>query len=120
MAHDSTSTSARTSPSEKPSVLSTASSLVRSRTDWAIVLAATSRIVKNTAVTMPRMIAPMSPICFANACTNAFSVVVFVSANELANFASMRSAISGASAGSSMRMTYQPTRPCPNCRASSK
>ena len=34
------------------------------------------------------MIAPMSPICLAQPATNAFSVVVLVSAGELANIAS--------------------------------
>jgi len=40
-----------------------------------------------------------------------FSVDVFVSADELANCASRRAATSAACAGSSIRSTYQPTRP---------
>ena len=73
---------------EKPSVFSTPTSLVRSRTDCAIVLAATSSIVNSTATRIAIMIAPMSPICFAKPSTNPFSVVVFVSADELANIPS--------------------------------
>jgi hypothetical protein len=34
------------------------------------------------------MIAPISPICFAKLSTKPFSVVVFVSADELANISS--------------------------------
>ncbi len=49
MKSDSARTSTRIRPPEKPSVLSTASSLVRSRTDCAIVLAAMSSMVKSTA-----------------------------------------------------------------------
>ena len=71
-----------------PSVLSTASSLVRSRTDCAIVLAATSPNMKSTTDEMAIMMAPMSPICFAKPSMKPFSVVVFVSADELANISS--------------------------------
>src|SRR5262245_11980863 len=59
---DSTSTNPSTRPLEKPSVLRTASSLVRSRTDCAIVFASTSRKrVKCTAARMAMMIALMFP-----------------------------------------------------------
>ena len=86
--NDSASTSASTVASEKPSVFSTASSLVRSRTACAIVLPTTSRIVKSTATRMAIMIEPMSPICLANPSMKPFSVVVLVSACELANMSS--------------------------------
>ena len=73
---------------EKPSVFSTPTSLVRSRTDCAMVLAATSSIVNRTATRIAIMIAPMSPICLAKPSTKPFSVVVLVSADELANMLS--------------------------------
>ena len=76
---DSARTRASTIRSEKPSVFSTASSLVRSRTDCAIVLPATSRIVKKTAVITARRIAPMLPIWLAKPWMKAFSVDVSVS-----------------------------------------
>lgn len=63
----------------KPSVLSTASSLVRSRTDCAIALPATSRRVKKTATRIHWMMAPMSPIWSAKLWASAFSVTVLVS-----------------------------------------
>ena len=68
--------------------MSTASSLVRSRTDCAIVLAATSPNMNSTTDEIAIMIAPMSPTCLAKPSTNPFSVVVFVSADELANISS--------------------------------
>src|SRR6185369_7606864 len=109
---DSTSTRPSTRPLEKPSVLSTASSLVRSRTDCAIVFASTSRnSVKRTAARIEMMIALMFPTWLTNPCRNAFSVEVFVSADELANCASRRAATSAAWDGSSIRRTYQPTCP---------
>ena len=55
------------------------------------------------------MILPMSPICFAQSATNAFSVLVLVSDGELANIASIFAAISGAWSGSSIVNTYQLT-----------
>ena len=55
----------------KPIALSTPSSSVRSRTDWAMVLPATSRMVKNTALSTAITIAPMSPICWAKPAANA-------------------------------------------------
>ena len=73
---DSASTSDRIAPSRNPSVFRTASSLVRSRTDCAIVLAATSPNMNSTTDEMATMIAPMSPTCEANPSTKPFSVVV--------------------------------------------
>ena len=70
---DSSSTILRIRPSPNPSVLSTASSLVRSRTACAIVLPVTSRMVKSAMPTIPIMILPMSPTCLAQSETNAFS-----------------------------------------------
>ena len=65
--------------------LLTSSSLVRSRTDCAIVFAVTSSMVKNTAATMALRIAPMLPIWLRKDCAIARSVEVLVSAGELAN-----------------------------------
>ena len=113
MKSDSASTSARIAPPEKPSVLSTASSLVRSRTDCAIVLAATRPNMNSTVEEIAIMIAPMSPICFAKLSTNPFSVVVFVSADELANISSNVRLSATACDGSAILTTYQPTCPSP-------
>ena len=79
---------------EKPSVFMTPISLMRSRTDCPIVFAVTSSIVKNTAVATAVTIAPMLPIWLAKPWMNAFSVVVLVSVEELANSASIVRAIS--------------------------
>ena len=105
---------------ENPSVFSTASSLVRSRTDCAIVLAATSPNINSTTVAIAIMIAPMSPICLAKPSTNPFSVVVFVSAEELANISSNVRLISTARDASAILTTYQPTVPSPIVRFSSR
>ncbi len=43
-----------------------------------------------TIAAMAIMMAPMSPICLAKSDTNAFSVAVFVSADEFANIVSIR------------------------------
>ncbi len=109
MKSDSASTRMSTLAFGKPSVFNTASSLVRSRTDCAIVLATTSRIVKRTATRMAIMIAPMSPICFAKLSMKPFSVVVLVSADEFANMSSNVCAISTDRDGSSILTMYQPT-----------
>ena len=104
---DSSSTILRMRPSPKPSVFSTASSLVRSRTACAIVLPVTSRMVNIAMPTIHIMILPMSPTCLAQSETNAFSVLVLVSDGELANIASIFAAISGARSGSAIVNTYQ-------------
>jgi DNA-binding response OmpR family regulator len=52
--------------------------------------------------------------------TKPFSVVVLVSADELANMSSNVAAIACDRPGSSMRTTYQPTSPAPPCRFSSR
>ena len=106
---DSPSTSIRIDAFEKPSVLSTPTSLVRSRTDCAIVLAATSIIVKSTATRIAIMMAPMSPTCLAKPSTKPFSVVVLVSAEELANMLSNFAPICCACEASAILTMYQPT-----------
>ena len=120
MKSDSARTSARIAPPVKPSVLRTASSLVRSRTDCAIVLAATSPNMNRTTDEIAIMMAPMSPICVANPSTNPFSVVVFVSAAELANISSNVRPNATACEGSAILTTYQPTSPSPSARFSSR
>ena len=66
------------------------------------------------------MIAPMSPICLAKPSTKPFSVVVLVSAAELANISSNLAPIAWAWPGSAILTTYQPTRPSPCRRFSSR
>ena len=109
MNRDSARTSVRIIGPEKPSVFSTASSLVRSRTDCAIVLAATRPNMTSTVDEMAIMMLPMSPICLAKPSMNPFSVVVFVSAAELANISSNVRLRSTACAGSEILTTYHPT-----------
>src|SRR5204862_352473 len=70
----------------------------------AIVLPATRRMVKKTAVRIAVTIAPMLPICSANPLMNAFSVSVFVSYGEFANFSSIRFTMSSACFGSLILM----------------
>jgi hypothetical protein len=117
---DSASTSISTPPSEKPSVLSTASSGMRSRTDCIIVLPVRKSSVKKTAPRMERTMNWMSPCCLRKDCWNSFSVWVFVSSGEFSKSASMARATCGAWFGSFRRTTYQPTLPLPKLRASSK
>ena len=66
------------------------------------------------------MMAPMSPICLAKPSTKPFSVVVFVSADELANISSNVRLSATACDGSAILTTYQPTRPSPSARFSSR
>ena len=73
------STSASTLPSEKPRVLSTASSGVRSLTDCIIVLAVRNSSVNSTAPTIALTMKLMSPICLSCICASADSVCVRVS-----------------------------------------
>jgi hypothetical protein len=67
--------------------------------------------MNSTVDEMAIMMLLMSPICFANPSTNPFSVVVFVSADELANISSNVCARSTACDGSEIFTTYQPTCP---------
>ena len=59
-----------------------ASSGMRSRIDWAMVLPVRIRMVKNTATRMRVTSAPMSPICLAKPMANSFSGWVLVSSGE--------------------------------------
>jgi hypothetical protein len=97
--------------SVKPSVFRTPSSFVRSRIDCAIVLPAMSRITKKTTAAIADRMAPVSPIWCAKDCASAFSVVVFVSSGEFANWRSMACATASAWSGWSTSSTYQPTVP---------
>ena len=108
---DSERTRARILLSVKPTVLSTASSFVRSRTDCTIVLAATKPNINRTVDAIAIMMEPISPTCLAKPSMKPFSVVVFVSAPEFANMASKVRPNSSACEGSSILTTYQPTRP---------
>ena len=100
----SASTKPSTLASEKPSVLSTASSGTRSRTLCAIVLPTTSSRVKNTANRIQRTIMPMSPICLRKPTLKSFSVCVLVSSGEFSNLASIVSATDWARSGSLSRI----------------
>ena len=120
MNSDSARTSTRIAGPLNPSVFSTASSLVRSRTDCAIVLAATSPNMNSTVEEIATMMAPMSPTCLAKLSTNPFSVVVLVSADEFSNIESNVRLISSARLPSSILTMYQPTSPSPNVRFSSR
>ena len=84
-------------------------SLVRSRTDCAMVLAVTSNIVKNTAETTDTRMAATLPICSLYCFRKARSVAVLVSAEELANSVSTRWATASESAGLATFSTIQPT-----------
>ena len=106
--------------SEKPRVLSTASSGTRSRTDCIIVFPVRNSRVKNTAPRIAVTMKLMSPNCLMNDWENSFSLCVLVSADELANSASTARATSAARPGSLTLIRYQPTVPLPKARASSK
>ncbi len=116
----SASTSAVTLPSEKPSVFKIASSGMRSRMDWAIVLPVRMRIVKNTAIRMRVTSAPMSPICLAKPIANSFSGWVLVSSGELVKRPSIVAEMERAWVESATRTMYHPVLPRPIWRASSK
>ena len=66
-------------PPEKPSVLSTPISRVRSRTAMTMVLPTIIRMVANAAPTTRATISAILPSCATNALLNAFSVSVEVS-----------------------------------------
>ena len=76
---DSAMTSPSTAQSGKPTVLSTASSPVRSRTAMAIVFPVTRSRVKKTTAPMDRIRNSMLPICFAKDVAISFSVCALVS-----------------------------------------
>src|SRR5690625_2341391 len=116
----SASTMDSTLKSVKPSVLSTASSEVRSRTACIMVLPASSSSVKNTAPIMAVTIRPILTSCRIKDAWKACSVWVRVSWLELADSSSMRPAISSALSGSPTWATYQCTPSVPNSLFSSK
>ena len=93
---------------------------MRSRTDWAMVLPVMIRMVKKTAARMRVTSAPRSPICLAKPTANSFSGWVLVSSGEFRKRRSMSAAMARARVESSMRTMYQPVRPRPRRRASSK
>src|SRR5690606_34267952 len=105
--------SARTMPSTdcavKPIVRSTASSEVRSRTAWAMVLPVSSSRVKNTAPMIEPTIRPMSAICLSCEAIAAASLMVLVSCGELADSASIALATASLRRTSATRLMYQPT-----------
>ena len=109
-----------TFPSEKPSVFKMASSGMRSRMDWAMVLPVRIRMVKKTAIRMRVTSAPMSPICLAKPIANSFSGWVLVSSGEFMKRVSIEVEMERAWIESSMRTMYQPVLPRPDWRASSK
>ncbi len=106
---DSTITSISTVPSLKPSVLSVASSGMRSRTACAMVLPVSSSRVKNTAPMIEVTIMPMSANCLMKACWNADSVWLLVSWSELAEIASIAWATREAWSALSSVTVYQLT-----------
>mmetsp|Transcript_44842 Transcript_44842/g.105636 ORF Transcript_44842/g.105636 Transcript_44842/m.105636 type:complete len:231 (+) Transcript_44842:480-1172(+) len=107
--------SASTMPSrlgpEKPRVLSTAISPVRSRTACIMVLPASSSSVKNTAPMIDVTIRLMSATCFIQLLIAACSVMVRVSWSELADSSSMALSTRSAWFTSFTCVTYQPTWP---------
>ena len=93
---------------------------MRSRTDCAMVLPATSRMVKNTAPRMAVTMSPRLPIWLAKPAAKAPSGSLLVSASEFRKRSSIAAAASAALSGSFTRTMYQPTLPRPKLRASSK
>ena len=81
-----------TAKSENPSVFKIANSGIRSRKDCAMVLPATNNMVKNTAPNISVVIKPISPNCLAKDLAKSFSLLVLVSAGELAKSASTAAA----------------------------
>ena len=108
---DSASTMPSTEVLVKPIVLSTASSDVRSRTAWAMVLPVNSSKVKNTAPMIEPTIRPMSAICLSCEAIAACSLIVLVSCGEFIDSASMALAAASLRRTSETRLTYQPTSP---------
>src|SRR5690606_33192664 len=106
---DSASTIASTLRLVKPMVLSTASSEVRSRTAWAMVLPVSSSRVKNTAPMIEPTIRPISAICLSWAAIAACSFMVRVSCGEFIDSASIALAAASLRFTSDTRLMYQPT-----------
>ena len=106
------------SRSEKPTVLSTAISPVRSRALIIMAFAVTSKIANTTArpivlirkLTLPHIVAKLA--------WNSRSVPVLVGELELRNTSSIALAMVGAWAGSSISTMYQPAIPARPMRSS--
>ena len=111
----SASTKKRIRRSLKPMALSVPSSLMRSRTEMAMVFPVTSSKVKKTTAPMVRIRNSMLPNCLTHPAANWDSVSVLVSKGELANISSMALPTLGASSGLSSLRTYQPTLPLKLC-----
>src|SRR6266851_4942386 len=82
MMTDSAKTKKRTARPEKPMALRTASSLVRSRTEIAMVLPVTRRSVKKTTLPMVRIKSSMFPNCLTKYAAKADSVSSFETKTE--------------------------------------
>ncbi len=95
--------SPRIVPGVKPSVFSTPTSRTRSRTDMAMVLAETSRIVNITAAEIHTRNMRTLPSNERNPTTNACSDSVLVCPVELRNWASIALAMREECCGSSIR-----------------
>src|SRR5262249_39356283 len=110
-ATDSLTNSPKTRLRVKPSVLSTATSRVRSRIDIAIVFADTSNVANTTAEQMLRMNALTLPIIATNSRPNAFSLSALVGCGEFRNMSSIVSATLLTSDGLAARMLNVPALP---------
>ena len=98
-------------PLPKPMVLSTATSLVRSRALIIMALAVTSRMANTTAMPMVPIRRLTLPHMVAKLALNACSVPVLVGAFEFRNWSSTIFAIPAALFGSLISTTYQPAMP---------
>ena len=101
-------TSPTSSRSPNPMLLSTPTSLVRSRAASIIELAAARRMAKTTAIPMEFMRKLTLPHMVTKPALNARSVPVLVGSLEFLNVRSTSAATCGARAGSLNCRTYQP------------
>ena len=111
-------TSANSRRSEKPTVLSTAISPVRSRALIIIALAVTRRIANTTARPIVLIRKLTFPHIVAKLAWNSRSVPVLVGALELRNMSSIALAMAGPCAGSSTSTIYHPAMPARPMRSS--
>ena len=95
----------------KPSVFNTANSAVLSRSACAIVCAAITTMLKNTAPRTAVTMAAMLPTWLANPCRNRPSLDVLVGPDDAANSSSMADKTSSDRPGSPRRATKSPTDP---------
>src|SRR6266550_7371212 len=114
----STITSPNSSRSEKPTVLSTAISPVRSRALIIMAFAVTSKIAKTTASPIVLIRKLTLPHIVAKVAWNSRSVPVLVGELELRNTSSIALAICGASAALLISTMYQPAIPARPMRSS--